>query len=375
MKAKSIRRDFAETDFELAEALIIWNAMVEPGDRVAGELLNTLGPLQALEAFQKRTDLGEEVGNAYIRWEPRYSNGIAAEKIAAAQKHDLKLLVPTDDLWPDQLRDLGNHQPLLIWYRGHAANLEKLNHSIGIVGSRNASPYGQRVTTDLVGQVVAQEASVISGGALGIDAIAHKATLRLGGNTAAFMAGALDCPYPVGNLSLFEEISHNGLLLSEMTPGSRPTRWRFLQRNRLIAALSQATVVTEAGWRSGSINTVNHALELGRPVFAIPGPINSPASAGCNRLIRDLQASMLLDVADLPLELGWRENSATELAGLGSLELRAFDALESRFQSSEELLKATGLSLSELGIALGSLKLLGKAELGVAGTWRKALKS
>lgn len=370
MSSKSIRRDFEETDFETAKALILWNALVEPGDRVAGELIRTIGPIGALEAFKSKRDMGEEVKEAFARWEPRYSPALADDKIAQAQRNDLKLLLPTDTLWPGSLNDLGNHAPLLLWYRGNSQQLERLERSVGVVGSRNATQYGQRVTADLATLLVQEDCAVISGGALGIDSVAHRTAIHGGGLTVAFMAGALDCPYPAGNFELFEQVGHRGLLLSEMTPGSRPTRWRFLQRNRLIAALSLATVVTEAGWRSGSINTVNHALELNRNVFAIPGPITSPASAGCNRLIRDSQASILLDIADLPIELGWRGESVAWLAGLGEFELRALDALTSKYQMTEQLLAASGLALNELRMALGSLKLLGKVESDGSGSWR-----
>ena len=370
MSSKSIRRDFAETDFEAAKALITWNALVEPGDRVAGQLIKTYGPVAALEAFTSNRDLGQEVQEAFARWEPRYSKSLADQKITEAKKNDLKLLLPTDSVWPSSLNDLGNHSPLLLWYQGNIEHLESLSRSVGIVGSRNASHYGQRVTSDLTALLVGEQAAVISGGAVGIDSIAHRTALSLKGLTVAFMAGALNCPYPSSNLELFDQISHSGLLLSEMSPGARPTRWRFLQRNRLIAALASATVVTEAGWRSGSINTVNHAIELGRPVFAIPGPITSPASAGCNRLIRDSQASILLDLADLPVELGWHEDSAIALAGLGSLELRALDALALEYQTTEQLLVSSGLALSELRVALGALKLLGKVDSNGSGSWR-----
>jgi DNA processing protein len=183
------------------------------------------------------------------------------------------------------------------------------------------------------------------------------------------MAGSLDNLYPSGNWQLFDEISHTGLLLSEMAPGSKPTRWRFLQRNRLIAALSEAVVVTEAGWRSGSINTASHANALNRRVFAVPGPINSPSSAGCNRLIRDQLAELLLDAADLPLELGWREPSIPDQSSLGSLELRALDALTTREQPFETIAIASGLSRAELTLALGGLQIAQLALRGEGNGW------
>lgn len=372
MNALSVRRDFETTNFNDAKATVIWNALVEPGDRIAGELLSSYGPLEALNLFLEKRDLGQEVREAFIRWSPRYSQTLAEDRLALARKHDLKLLLPTDNLWPSHLNDLGAHAPLLLWYRGNASFLENLGRSVSVVGSRNATHYGQRITADLVAQAVQNDAAVISGGALGIDSVAHRTAIQLGGLTVAFMAGSLDSLYPAGNFELFDAIGHRGLLISEMSPGSRPTRWRFLQRNRLIAALGNATVVTEAGWRSGSINTVNHALELNRPVFAVPGPISSPASAGCNRLIRDAQASILLDIADLPAELGWRTNGQVEFDGLGVLELRALDFLSSNAQTFDELLVASGLAGHELRLALGSLKLLGRVQNSAGGLWKRS---
>ena len=372
MRVNSLRKDFQATNSEELLATVAWNALVEPGDRIAGELIGTLGPSEALAAFIERRDLGDEVRAAYERWSPRFSPELAEEKVAIANRCDFRLLLPTDEIWPQQFKDLGAHAPLAIWYRGNVDSFTALNRTIGVVGSRNATNYGQRVTSDLVAAVVQEGASIVSGGALGIDTVAHRTALRLQALTVAFMAGPLDSLYPSANFGLFDEISHKGLLLSEMSPGAKPTRWRFLQRNRLIAALSEAVVVTEAGWRSGSINTVNHATELGRPVFAIPGPITSAASAGCNRLIRDSQASLLLDVSDLPLELGWRSNGQAELDGLGVLELRALDALDNKGRSFDELLIATGMALMELRMALGSLKLLGTADSNPEGLWKRS---
>lgn len=369
MKNASIRRDFANTDFALAKALIIWNHLIEPGDRVAGELISEMGAVAALDFFLRGESQESDLRSAFERWRPRYGEHVLEEKVQMARRYDLKLILPSDPQWPISLRDLGNHMPLLLWYRGSVDNFSDLDKSISVVGSRNATAYGQKVTSDLVATIVAEDSAVVSGGALGIDSVAHRATLQNSGSTIAVMAGALDSLYPTGNLQLFDEIANRGLLLSEMTPGSRPTRWRFLQRNRLIAALGSATVVTEAGWRSGSINTVGHAQTLNRPVFAIPGPITNPASAGCNRLIREQQANLLLEVADLPAELGWRDSAQKIELGLGSLEVRALDALERKGKSTALLKIESGLSDSELRIALGSLKLLGLVEVGANGAW------
>lgn len=370
MTSRSIRRDFAETNFKEVKALIAWNAIAEPGDRLAKQIVREFGASKALTIFEDTQDFGEEYRSALERWKPRFSKRLADFKIELAQKHDLKLLVPSDPNWPEQLNDLQLHAPLLLWYRGSVELFSKLDRVVAVVGSRNVTHYGQRITNDLVRELVHENAAIISGGAVGVDAIAHQSALSSGGLTLAFMAGSLDNPYPSGNLGLFEQIAHEGLLCSEMSPGSKPTRWRFLQRNRLIAAISQQVVVTEAGWRSGSINTVNHALELNRAVFAIPGPITSPASAGCNRLIRDGMASLLLDVSELRADFNWQE-AETSGSALGLLEVRLLDALNRREKPFEELLVETGLAATELKMALGSLNLLGLALAGEGG-WKRA---
>lgn len=359
------------------EELLVWNNLVEPGDRVATSLRKTLGDKGALQKFLAR-DISEiseltssDMVSAFDRWLPRYQPELALDSLRLAKRYDMKLLLPTDELWPKSLNDLGVFAPMLLWYRGNPENFIRLQKAISIVGSRTCSSYGQRVTTDVVTCALQQQATVVSGGALGIDSVAHKAALSQSGDTLAVMAGSLDNLYPSGNWELFERIAHSGLLVSEMAPNSKPTRWRFLQRNRLIAALGSALVVTEAGWRSGSINTANHCAELGRRVFAIPGPITSPGSAGCNRLIRDNLAELLLDTDDLAEELGWQHTKLHSEELLGSLDRRALDFLTNREQSVVEISAAAGLSGHETALALGSLQLLNLAEMGLKGGWKR----
>ena len=132
--------------------------------------------------------------------------------------------------------------------------------------------------------------------------MAHRAALASDGTTIAFLAGGIDRFYPLGHESLLTRIAQTGAVVSELPCGAAPTKWRFLQRNRLIAAASQATVVLEAGIRSGSLNTAGHAAALGRPLGAVPGPVTSPASAGCHRLLREFDAVCVVD-ADQMAEL------------------------------------------------------------------------
>lgn len=375
MTRTTIRCDFQDTNDSELQALLIWNALTEPGDRVAGQLRQLLGNQIALDKLlgqntSEVADLSEnELELAFQRWLPRYRDDLSFEVIANAERGDMKLLMSTDPQWPKALNDLAHHSPTGLWYRGNVKHFEKLSRSVAIVGSRTATTYGQKVTADLVSAISTHESAVVSGGALGIDAIAHRVALAENVLTVGVMAGSLDNLYPAGNWQLFEEIAHRGLLVSEMVPGSKPTKWRFLQRNRLIAAMSQAVVVTEAGWRSGSINTVNHANDLGRRVFAVPGSIHSPSSAGCNRLIRDQLAEILLDAADLPEEIGWTRQHFDQPHSGGSFELRILDHLGRKERTLAQLVLDSGLSQFEAQIALSSLELKNQVGRGLNGGW------
>ena len=357
-----------------------WCSLVEPGDRIAGSLVEHFGAPEARKIFERRAfpDLQNisrtEFSKAFERWSPRYRSDLGTQALKQAERFDMAPLLPSSPLWPAGLRDLGAFSPIMLWFRGNPSNLESLSKSVGVVGSRVASIYGARITKRLSQLSIAEGAAVVSGGALGIDAIAHRAALAANGVTVAFMAGGLDNLYPVAHFELFEQISQSGLLISELGPGARPTRWRFLQRNRLIAASSQAILVTEAGWRSGSINTVNHAIELGRPVFAIPGPIDQATSAGSNRLIRDGMAQMIIDESDLAEELGWRNSAHSAEESMGQLELRLFDALGSKPREAKVLQADAGLDSTDFSIALGGLQLLGLVESAGYSSWKRSAK-
>jgi DNA processing protein len=228
------------------------------------------------------------------------------------------------------------------------------------------------VTNELVGTLSDTGYAVVSGGALGIDGAAHRCALAVGATTVAVLAGGVDRLYPAANQALLLQIANSGALISELPPGASPTKWRFLQRNRLIAAVSQATVVIEAGWRSGSMNTASHAQNLGREVGAYPGPVTSPASAGCHRLIREKKAELVCSGADV-LELVSGSSALFDLpAGysLGQLEQRALDALSTTRTKVSAIAARAGLTLGEAQMALTSLQLDSLAEGSYEG-WRK----
>ncbi len=204
-------------------------------------------------------------------------------------------ITPGDVHWPTGLNDLSS-PPIGIYVRGQTRVL--LNRSLAIVGTRNPTPYGIRIAGDFAAGFVDREWDIVSGGAYGIDSAAHRGALVAEGRTIAVIASGIDNPYPSGNSRLFDEICENGAIISEVAPGVAALPHRFLTRNRIIAALSQSTLVVEAAFRSGSLRTARDAAQLLRPVMAIPGPINSPSSEGCHRLIGERAAEIVTSVAD-----------------------------------------------------------------------------
>ncbi len=204
-------------------------------------------------------------------------------------------LTPEDSTWPQSVTDLAA-PPIALVVKGDPKLLT--GNSLAIVGTRNPTQYGVRIAQDFAAGFVDRDWAIISGGAYGIDAAAHKGALIAEGVTVAVIAAGIDINYPAGNARLFAEIAELGCLVSEVIPGTPAIPARFLTRNRLIAALSNATLVVEAAFRSGSLRTARDAAELMRPVMAIPGPITSPVSEGCHRLIGERAAEIVTSVAD-----------------------------------------------------------------------------
>lgn len=365
-----------------------WTGIAEPGDRVAGALVAALGASVALTAVierwsvprlldavrQSREDVGhadgdpgaadaDELAKALERWQPRLGSDAAARSLRQAARIGATLLVPGTELWMSGLDDLGDHAPLALWWRGQPETLRALDIAIALVGARAATGYGEHVALEASAGLVDRGFAVVSGAAYGIDGMVHRSALASHGNTVAFLAGGVDRFYPSGHDGLLTRMVEVGAVLSELPCGSAPTKWRFLQRNRLIAAASSATVVLEAGWRSGSLNTAGHAASLGRPLGAVPGPVTSPASAGCHRLIRDYDA-VCVTSADEMAELagGTVSASADARAGLGAApeEGRILDAMSARSSRTEvDIARRSGLSVAAVQSSLGRLQLEG----------------
>lgn len=209
----------------------------------------------------------------------------AEEILSDCAAKDVFVITVQDAAYPSRLREIYN-APLLLYGKG-AMPLFDDEAAVTVVGTRDRTPYGVQVAEELGYELAKQGAVVVSGLAKGIDAAAHRGALRAGGFTAAILGCGVDVVYPAENRKLYEDILTTGVLLSEYPPGTRPEGWHFPERNRIMSGLSLATVVVEADRDSGALITARAALEQGRDVFAVPGPIHAPQSRGCNELIRD----------------------------------------------------------------------------------------
>lgn len=341
------------------------------------------------EHQMSRDKFGKALATRRLRWNRRMERTLNTEAHMAATC-GAWLVTPADPLWPRQLNDLGPARPYGLWCRGDSRHLLDVASapSVALVGSRDPSIYGTEATTHLAAELSRRGYTVISGGAMGIDIAAHRAALTQQGSdlpTIAFMAGGLDRLYPAQNSDALNMIVDRGLIMSEVSVGNTPTRWRFLERNRLIAALARHTIVVEARWRSGALNTARHAMEIGRTLWAVPGQINSPNSVGTNRLLRDGLAQALTEAADIleydaaaGFELGteheseWdRAASSSALDELTERQGRVWDDLSPRsYRGVDEIAAALGLSARDVMADLFHLGRCGLAES--SGTsWRK----
>ena len=216
----------------------------------------------------------------------------------ACERGPLAVLMSGDPEWPDGLDRL-EHPPPCVFVRGDPDLAALVERSVALVGSRAATEYGVRTAGDLADGVAHRGFTVTSGAAYGIDGAAHRAALAAEGPTVAVLACGADRFYPGPHRGLIDAVARTGAVVSESAPGTAPYRWRFLARNRLIAALSRATVVVEAGVRSGSLSTAREAREVLLPVGAVPGPVSSATSAGCHMLVREYGAVLVTDAAEV----------------------------------------------------------------------------
>lgn len=370
--------------------------VAEPGSIAMWEFVRAHGPVEAAERIRTR-EVPDAVAAATAA---RRHDADPAADLEAARRHGIRLVVPEHGDWPEIAagalqRALTKYQksgashdrippvpPLALWVKG-AAELAPLGmRSVAIVGARAATQYGEHVAADLGYELARKGITVVSGGAFGIDAAAHRGALAAEGCTVVVSAGGLDRPYPSAHARLFERATERGLLVSERPPGSAPHRQRFLTRNRLIAAFAGGTVVVEAAQRSGAASTAGHAFLLGQPVMAVPGPVVSAMSAGCHALLRrDRDPAVLVTGAGDVLEVigafgveapvAAAAESVRRCSALDDLDpvaRRIFDGLSARrHESPESIARRSGVGVLDVIRMLPLLDVAGLLDVSDGG--------
>lgn len=346
--------------------------VAEPPRPELAALVDRVGPVEAAERIRR----GAVAPELARHTEARREIDVAADDLAVLARRGGRLITPDDDEWPalafaafggaDAADKPDCRPPLVLWAGGPARLDEIAERATAIVGTRAATAYGELVAADLAAGLAERDVAVVSGGAYGIDGAAHRATLAADGTTVAVLAGGIDIAYPAGHSALLHRVGATGLLVTEYPPGVRPARYRFLTRNRLVAALAGATVVVEAGLRSGAANTAAWARLLGRPVAAVPGPVTSAASAGCHVLVRG--GAELVTRSDEVIELAGRVGEladdpprpVTALDGLSGAERQVYEALPGRgVVTVDQIAVASGLAPAQVFGPLAMLEVAG----------------
>ena len=357
------------------ETRLAWaylSRVAEPPCPDLAALVSRNGPVEAAE----RVRLGKVGDNLARRTEARRGIDCAAKDLELLTRLGGRLVTGDDPEWPllsfaafggvdTRLRPQA-HPPSVLWAVGPARLDDVAQRGSAIVGTRAATAYGEHVAADLAAGLAARDVAVVSGGAYGIDGAAHRAALAADGFTVAVLAGGVDVPYPAGHAGLLHRIAEQGLLVTEYPPGVRPARHRFLTRNRLVAGLAGATVVVEAGARSGAANTAAWARALGHTVCAVPGPVTSSASVGCHALLRNgaelvTRAEDIVEIVGRVGELAPEdERPGSPLDGLSEAEQHVYEALPARGGSTaDEIAVASGLAPTQVLGPLATLEVAG----------------
>jgi DNA processing protein len=363
-------------------------SVAEPGSHAVHEALAQHPATEVWESVKAGAPIGqlgqralEEIANRVDGYEPERD----LERLG-----DLgaRVVCPGDDEWPDRLTwDLGvmtgdvkeMAPPWVLLVRGPHHLRRALAESVAIVGARAATSYGTHVAAELGFALAEAGITVVSGAAYGIDGAAHRGALAAAAApTVAVVARGLDAAYPRGNDRLLAQIADAGLVISEVPPGSAPTRMRFLVRNRVVAAMTRGTVVVEAALRSGSLSTAQRVVDLAGKVMAVPGPVTSPQSAGCHQWIRDGKAILVTDAAEVLDVIGAagehllvaKRGAVNPRDGLDETVRRVLDALPVRVPVGvARIARTAGVSALVVQQVLPSLLVTGLVEQR-DGAWR-----
>ena len=346
------------------QALITLNLLPRIGPVRIRHLIRYFGSAEAAlgaprEALEQVPRCGGEVAKVILNWE-RYGN--AEQELERCAEGGVQVITPASPEWPVGLRD-SRDAPVLLYVWG-TIDERRDQSPVAVVGSRKMTNYGRSVTEQFTKSLASAGHTIISGLALGIDTIAHQAALEVGQPTIAVLGSGLGAIYPRENLDLAHRIAQCGAVVSEYPLSTNPDKQTFPQRNRIVAAWSRATLVTEMPERSGAMITARFARDLGRPLYAVPGPIDRPSSSGCHLLIRE-GATLVTDPNHLSQELRPQseqlafdlETPSASPSDLSPEEALVYSKLTSLEQSVEELHLATELEISELTSTLLSLEL------------------
>lgn len=293
------------TDTQERQRRILLSTATEPGDAVTAALVAHLGTETTLRAAggEPVPELTTWPAASLSAWReqitPRLDDTAVERVLDECARSDIRILIPGDADWPTGIDDLAA-VPLALYARGEASLLARaLSAKAAIVGTTNGTGYGDFLTQQTVADLATDGFTIVSGASVGIEAAAQRAALAAGGASIAVLAGGVDRRYPDEHQRLIDAITDTGAVISELPPGASSTRWRFLQRGRIIAATSAATVVVEATRNSGALHIAAHARNIGRPVAAYPGSASSTASEGTHELIAYGTARLITSGTDV----------------------------------------------------------------------------
>ncbi len=310
----------------------------------------------------KQLSAVENIGEIRARHVKTFSDfAKAEEEISFIEKNQIKPIFITDKEYPKRLLNCYD-SPTLLYYKGNAdLNTSKI---ISIIGTRNNTEYSKQTIEKLLDGIKEYSPLIISGLAFGVDSIAHKTALQLGLSTTGVLGNGLHTIYPAQHKSLAKDLINQGGLLSEFTYQTKPDKHNFPRRNRIVAGISDATIVVETALRGGSMITAELANNYNRDVFALPGKITDAKSAGCNYLIRSHKAVLLTDAEQLMEELGWQTTVTKKkiqrelFIDLSDDERKIVDALQAKGNVHiDELYLQSGLSSSAVAAAILNLEL------------------
>ena len=350
------------------DRLFLWlSGVIGPDAPLFGQVSARYPVVEELFALDSRRTL-----SAFVQWGPTFANRLCdsahedfmEERVRFLEKNNVDFIPIASVRYPDLLKEI-HHPPMALYVKGRLEAVYPL--TIGIVGMRRCTSYGEAVARHFGFELAESGATVISGMAAGIDCFAALGALRCAdakNPTIAVLGSGIDVVYPSSNARLYDEIAERGAVISEFLPGTKPFRGNFPIRNRVISGLSRGVVIVEAAGRSGTTITANHALDQNRDVFAVPGRIMDESSVGPNGMIQRGEAKPVFCVQDILCEYGMAVKSQKpaeelDLSGLTDIQTRIVEQLKTGEKSADELCESLSLSAADVNAALTSLRFSG----------------